>query len=35
MDNFKELTHIMMTIDIPKEIEEEQTGRIITGGTEE
>ena len=30
MEDFKELTHILMTIHIPKEIQEKQTWGIIT-----
>jgi len=30
MENLKELTHVLMTINIPKEVQEKQTWRIIT-----
>ena len=33
MENFKELTHVLMTINIPKEVQEKQSWRIITGRT--
>ena len=32
MDKFKELTHIVISVDIPKEIQEKQTWGIITRG---
>jgi len=30
MEDFKEPAHMLIAINIPKEIEEEQTGRVIT-----
>ena len=32
-DNFKKLFHVVMTVDVTKQVEQEQTRRIITRGT--
>lgn len=31
MEHFKELTHVLMTINIPKEVQQKETDRIIEG----